>query len=190
MLQRVLVEYAGHASSLVELGCGYGANVFSLVELNRWPSIVGFDVSGSAIEAAREIAKHFGCEAGLEFHRLDLLDGAAPAFARLRGATAFSYYCFEQLKRATGAVIDNLIEAGVSRVVHIEPTPELWSALNPVDLVSRLHTWSQDYQDNLLATLRQCEHAGRVRLLEVHRLRYAPSVKHDPTLVCWEPASQ
>jgi SAM-dependent methyltransferase len=189
MLQRVLAEYAGHAPSLAEVGCGYGANLFSLLELHRWRPLLGFDVSQTALEAAREIARHFKCESELEFHRLDLTNRSAPEFSRLRGATVFSYYCFEQLKRATGDVIDNLIEAGVSRVIHIEATPELWNLWNPVDAVSRLYTWSQDYQDNLLTTLRERERRGRVTLLRVHRLHYAPSVRHDPTLMCWEPVS-
>ena len=80
MLQRVLAEYAGHAPSLAEVGCGYGANLFSLLELHRWRPLLGFDVSQTALEAAREIARHFKCEGELEFHRLDLTNRSAPEF--------------------------------------------------------------------------------------------------------------
>jgi hypothetical protein len=116
--------------------------------------------------------------------RIDL-----PRSSRLRGATVFSDYCFEPLRRASGDVIEKLIEAGVSRVIHIEATPELWNRWNPVDTVTWLQTWSQDYEDNLLTTLRERERRGRVTLLRAHRLHYAPSVRHDYTLVCWEPVS-
>jgi hypothetical protein len=99
----------------------------------------------------------------------------------------FSYYCFEQLKRATRDVVGHLIAARVARVIHIEATPELWSPWIPADAVNRLYTWSQDYQDNLLTALREEERRGRLRLTRVERLRYAPSVRHDPTVLCWEP---
>jgi SAM-dependent methyltransferase len=190
VLERVLLEHAGSAPRLAEIGCGYGANLFDLVALNRWRPLTGLDVSATALEAGREIARHFGCENDVEFHQLDLVDRSAPAFGLLRGACVFSYYCFEQLKPVTGEVVDNLIRAGVARVIHIEATPELWRLWNPADAVSRLYTWSQDYQDNLLTTLRDRERSGALKLVTVRRLHYAPSVRHDPTLVCWEPLSR
>jgi SAM-dependent methyltransferase len=189
-LQKVLAETAWDAASLVEIGCGYGANLFGLLPLQRWRPLVGLDVSPTALEAARRIARHFGCEADLEFEQLDLTNAAAPAFARLSGATVFSYYCFEQLKGMTGSVIDNLIGAGVARVVHIEATPELWSLWNPADAVSRLYTWSQDYQNDLLTIVRDRQARGTLRITEVRRLHYAPSLRHDPTLICWEPSGR
>jgi SAM-dependent methyltransferase len=189
MLRRILVENAGTASSLAEVGCGYGVNLFSLVELNHWRPLIGFDISKSALDAAAQIAKHFRCESSVEFHRLDLTDPQDAAYARLRGQTVFSYYCFEQLKRATREVIGHLIAARVARVIHIEATPELWQPWIPSDAVNRLYTWSQDYQNNLLTTLRDEAKRGRLRLTRVERLRYAPSVRHDPTVVCWEPVS-
>jgi hypothetical protein len=186
MLRRILLESAGSASTLAEVGCGYGVNLFSLVELHRW-RLVGFDISETALHAAKQIATHFKCDAEVEFHRLDLTDSSDEAYSRLQGTTVFSYYCFEQLKRATRDIVRNLIAAGVARVIHIEATPELWSAWVPADAVSRLYTWSQDYQNNLLTVLREEEKRGQVKLTRVERLRYAPSVRHDPTLVCWEP---
>lgn len=188
ILQKTLTEAAGQAQSLVEIGCGYGANLFSLLPLNRWPRLVGLDISAAALEAGAQITRHFRCEATLRFEQLDLTDPAAPAFATLRGATVFSYYCFEQLKSMTGAVIDNLLAAGVARVIHIEATPELWKLWKPSDAVSRLYTWSQDYQDNLLTTLRERQRHDALKILEVRRLHYAPSLRHDPTLICWEPS--
>jgi SAM-dependent methyltransferase len=187
MLRRILLECAGTATSLAEVGCGYGVNLFSLVELHRWRPLRGFDISETALDAGRQIARHFSCEGEVEFRRLDLTNAGDESYAHLRGATVFSYYCFEQLKRATRDVVGHLIAARVARVVHIEATPELWSPWIPADAVNRLYTWSQDYQDNLLTALREEERRGRVRLTRVERLRYAPSVRHDPTVLCWEP---
>jgi SAM-dependent methyltransferase len=187
MLRQILLECAGEATTLTEVGCGYGANLFSLVEARRWRPLRGFDISETALAAGRQIARHFACDADVEFHRLDLTNAADESYSQLRGATIFSYYCFEQLKRSMRAVVEHLINVGVARVIHIEATPELWNLWRPSDAVNRLYTWSQDYQNNLLTALREEQERGRIRLIRVERLRYAPSVRHDPTVVCWEP---
>jgi hypothetical protein len=187
ILRATLTEWAGDRPELAELGCGYGMNLFSLIGAGRWPHLAGFEISPTALEAANLIRQHFHLEDRVDFHRLDLLDAGQPSWRRLEGATAFTYYCFEQLKHSTAAALSNIIASGVRRVIHIEPTPELWKWWRPADAVSRLYSWSQDYQDNLLATLRRLEHDGTVRLLDVRRLYYAPGVRHDPTLMCWEP---
>jgi hypothetical protein len=188
MLRRVMTEWADEPEELVELGCGYGLNLFSLAGTERWRRLTGFEISSAALEAAKLIRAHFGLESRLDFAPLDLLDLRHPSFARLAGRTGFTYYCFEQLKHSTAAALNNIRVSGMRRVIHIEPTPELWGWWPPADAVSRLHSWSRDYQDNLLATLRGLEARGQVRILEVRRLFYAPAVRHDPTLICWEPA--
>jgi hypothetical protein len=189
MLRTTMAEWAGGEPQLVELGCGYGMNLFSLVGTGHWPHLTGFEISETALEAANLIRQHFRLEDRVEFHPLDLLAGRHPSFARIAGVTAFTYYCFEQLRHSTATALRNIVDAGVTRVIHIEPTPELWRWWKPADAVSRLYSWSQDYQDNLLATLRRFERDGTIRVLEVRRLYYAPGVRHDPTLICWEPAS-
>jgi SAM-dependent methyltransferase len=189
-LQTIRTEigrYADAGAPLVEIGCGYGANLFALVETGRWPHLTGLDISENALQAGRLIAERFGISSTVEFHPLDLLSDTAAAWTRLQGAVVFSYYAFEQLKHHTPGVLQRIIAAGPRRVIHIEPTPELWGLLDPKDAINRLYSWSHDYQDNLLATLRGLERDGTVRIADVRRLYYAPSVRHDPTLICWEP---
>jgi len=53
--------------------------------------------------------------------------------------------------------------------------------------VNYLYILRQDYQNSLLTTLRARERAGALRILAEERLYYAPSIRHDPTLICWEP---
>lgn len=189
VLRATLAEWAGGEPALCELGCGYGMNLFSLVEAGQWPHLSGFEISTVALEAAGQIRAHFGLQDRVRFHQLDLLDGRHPSFAHLSGATVFTYYCFEQLKHSTAVALRNIMDAGVKRVIHIEPTPELWRWWRPADAVNRLYSWSQDYQDNLLATVRRLERDRQARILSVRRLYFAPGVRHDPTLICWEPVS-
>jgi hypothetical protein len=107
--------------------------------------------------------------------------------AELRGKTVFTYYCLEQLKRSIAQVIENIRRAGIRRAIHIEPTTELLDLRRPLDLANYLYIARSDYLDNLLRTLRDFEHRGHLRILAQRRLYYAPTYRHDGTLVVWEP---
>jgi len=186
ILQEVLEQYAGDESELVELGCGYGANLFSLALSGRWASLSGFDISKNGISAGREAARHFGLP-NVSFDHLDITDPDDPNYPRIKGKTVYTYYCLEQLKRSTHAVIENIIRAGARRVIHIEPTFELLRMWHPVDLTTFFYVKKQDYQDNLVTTLKDFEKRGLVRIVDLKRLYYAPTHRNDPTLICWEP---
>jgi hypothetical protein len=84
-------------------------------------------------------------------------------------------------------VIDNIVRAAPRRVIHVEPCVETLRLWRPKDLVNYLYILRQDYQNSLLTTLRDRERAGALRIVAEERLYYAPSIRHDPTLICWEP---
>lgn len=184
-IQDLVAGYADDQDRICELGCGTGLNLFSLALAGRGWTLQGYDISLNAIEAARQAAQHFGVRSA-SFGIIDLTDPSTYS-SDLRGTVVLTYYCLEQLKYSTATVIENLLGAGPRRVVHIEPTTELLQLWRPRDLATYLYIASQDYQDNLLRTLEDFEHRGRIRLIDTRRLGWAPTPKHDPTLICWEP---
>lgn len=188
LLAAILRADAGGGGPVAELGCGYGMNMFALAS-RGWPgSILGLDISPAGIETGREIAAHFGLAPRLSFAPLNLLEAADPSWRLIEGSTVFTYYCLEQLPRSLERVLRNILAARVRRVLHIEATPELWEWSSARDLVSRLYAWSRDYQGTLLTTLRRLEGERLLRVTRVERLGFAPTVRYDPTLICWEPA--
>ena len=106
----------------MELGTGYGYNLFSL-SLNHpdW-TFKGFDISPNGIAAGREIADHFGLSDKVSFGRIDLTDAADPSLAEIEGETAFTYFCIEQIPYDVRKVVENIIAAKPKRVINIEPT--------------------------------------------------------------------
>src|SRR5437867_1883853 len=183
MLQSVIAEFAGEDEELVELGCGFGQNLFSLLAAKSWKRLIGLEVSEKALEAGKQISRHFHLQDTVHFDRLDLTDGAHDNFKKITGKTVFTYYCLEQLKYSTEPVIANIMRAAPRRVIHIEPTTEMLELWSPKDLASYLYIIRQDYQNNLLRTLRRCERKGEIKIVEVRRLYYAPTIRHDPTLI-------
>jgi hypothetical protein len=185
----IMQRYAAEADELVELGCGFGRNIFTLTTADPVRRFVGLDVSPHAIAAAAEIAAHFCVNGRATFDVLDLANRADPNWSYLRGRTVFTYYCLEQLKYSMPQVIDNITTAAPRRVIHVEPCVERLRLWSPKDLVNYLYIVRQDYQDSLLTTVRHRERSGTLRILGEERLYYAPTIRHDPTLICWEPRS-
>lgn len=180
---------ARHADSkrIVELGTGYGYNLFSL-HLNHpeW-TFKGFDIAPNGIATGREVAAHFGLSDKVSLDRIDLTDASDINFAAIEGEVVFTYFCIEQIPYDVRKVVDNIIAARPKRVINIEPTTELLNLADPRDIVSFLYIRSVDYQTQLFSTLDEYERQGRIRILARERMPFAPSIHNDGFLFCWEP---
>lgn len=183
----ILNRFAGDVDELVEVGSGTGANLFSLYLDGPWTSLRGYELSATGRLVARQVAERFGVQHHISFDEIDLLDPASPGFAALQGATVFTYYCLEQLPNDAERIMRNLCRARVKRVIHLEPSFELLSLHSLRDLASASYVWRQDYQRSMLKAARRLEAEGLIRVEAVERLYYAPSWRHAPTLVVWEP---
>ena len=185
-LVSTLKQYAEDCNDLVEIGSGAGRNLIALAHAGPWTSMLGLELSNTGREVTRRVCERFGINSVQTAH-IDLLDPNSENFNKLRGAVVFSFYCLEQLPAFTRRVIGNLHRAGVKRVIHIEPTIELYNPSTLKDLATISYIWRQDYQRTLVTTARAMEAEGALRLLACERLNFAPSCRNDPTLVVWEP---
>ncbi|MCK1475452.1 class I SAM-dependent methyltransferase [Bradyrhizobium sp. 197] len=180
---------ARHADSkrIVELGTGYGYNLFSLhLDHPEW-TFKGFDIAPNGIATGREVAAHFGLSDKVALDRIDLTDASDINFAAINGEVVFTYFCIEQIPYDVRKVVDNIIAARPKRVINIEPTTELLNLTDPRDIVSFLYIRSVDYQTQLFSTLDEYERQGRIRILARERMPFAPSIHNDGFLFCWEP---
>jgi hypothetical protein len=181
-----LAPLVGEANTLVEIGAGWGGNLFGLATNNAPWKLIGCDLSESGLTAGRAIAQRFGLP--IDFLPIDLLDGEHPSYRLLCGNAVFTHYCLEQLPCHTEAVIENITRAQPRIVIHFEPAYELLNPLRPLHLVTWLYIRSRDYQRCLLRALRSFERQGRIRIIEARLLNYAPAPQHFPMLVAWRPA--
>jgi SAM-dependent methyltransferase len=186
-MQAILASYADPTGDLVEIGSGYGNNLFGLRATGAWGQLTGLELSPTGIRAGREIAAHFGCR-DMEFGSIDLTDAAHAGFQRLRDRTVFSHYCLEQLNSHTPEVIANLLAARPKRVIHIEPGTELLRWTRPLEAVTGLYVLSRDYQRRLLEVLRRQEAERRLQIVDCRRAYFAPSAQNFPLVVVWQPA--
>lgn len=186
-LSELIMRHAGGVTSLLELGAGYGYNLFSLSLDPHWSRLRGLDIAPNGIEAGRQIADHFQLTDRVTFDRIDLTDAEDPKFSELAGRTAFTYFCIEQIPYAVEAVIENIIRARPARVVNIEPAVDMLRLSLPRDFVSRIYIQSMDYQTRLFRLLDRLDAQGRIRILARERMGFAPSLHNDGLLYAWEP---
>jgi hypothetical protein len=183
----LIAPYCRDAGGIVELGTGYGYNLFSLHHSHPEWMLKGFDIASNGIAAGREIADHFGLTGKISFNRIDLTDASDPNLAAITNEVVFTYFCIEQIPYDVRKVIDNIIAAKPKRVINIEPTTELLNLSHPRDMVSLLYIRSVDYQTQLFTTLDELERQGRIRIIARERMPFAPSINNDGFLYCWEP---
>jgi hypothetical protein len=186
-LSRLVTRHAGAATSLLELGAGFGYNLFSLSCDPWWMKLRGFDIAPNGIEAARQIASHFRLADRVSFDRIDLTDAKDPNFKELAGGTVLTYFCIEQIPYAVEAVVENIIRAAPARVVNIEPGVDMLKLTRPRDFASRVYIESVDYQTRLFKLLDQLDKQGRIRVLARERMGFAPTLHNDGLLYAWEP---
>lgn len=186
VVQGVVDATAPGTDELVELGCGYGANLFSLWLAGRWSRLLGLDISPNAISVGRAVAERFHAD-GVAFDQIDLTNAADPGWGRLRGMTVLTYFCLEQLPSRLGEVLESLLAAQPRRVINVESALGMLSPTRPLDWLNRLYVRSMGYQSDLVHRIDEMESVGRIRLLTRQRLRFGPTIHNDPCLLVWEP---
>jgi hypothetical protein len=134
-LLEILERFASDTGALVEIGSGAWRSLFALAHSGRWPRILGLELSPTGREDTRLVAGRFAI-ASINTVHIDLLNPSSEGFANLRGATVFSFYCLEQLPAHTYELLSNLLHAAVRRVIHIEPTSELFDYSSFKDLAT------------------------------------------------------
>jgi hypothetical protein len=189
-LSELISRHAGGATSLLELGAGFGYNLLSLSLDPLWSSLRGFDIAPNGIEAGQQIAAHFALSDRISFDRIDLTDAGDARFEELAGATVFTYFCIEQIPYAVEAVVENIIRARPARVMNIEPAVDMLKLSDPRDLTSRVYIQSMDYQTHLFKLLDSLDKSGRIRILARDRMAFAPTLHNDGLLYVWEPRQQ
>jgi hypothetical protein len=186
-LSELITRHTGGTTSLLELGAGFGYNLFSLSLDPRWTRLRGLDIAPNGIEAGRQIASHFQQTDRISFDRIDLTDANDPGFKELAGGTVFTYFCIEQVPYAVEAVVENIIRAGPARVVNIEPAVDMLKLSRPRDFASCVYIKSMDYQTRLFNLLDMLDKKGRIRIRARERMGFAPTLRNDGLLYAWEP---
>jgi hypothetical protein len=186
-IQTILAEHAPDDGALLELGCGFGMNLFSLSLDPRWGRLRGLDVSKTGIDVGNEVARWFDLDR-VAFGEIDLTDPGHPGFGEIERATVLTYFCLEQLPADVEQVVGAILERRPRRVIHVESAAGLLRWSRPFDLLNKAYVRSMDYQTTLVDIVESMTETGRMNLIHRERLTFGPTLHNDPCLLVWEPA--
>lgn len=182
-LNEIILEHSKD-KNIYELGCGWGLNLLSLS--NNFNSLTGFDISQNAIKAGQQITQHFNI-LNINFKNIDLTNSNDAGWHELNDKTIFTYHSLEQLKHYINDVIQNILNSNAKRVIHFEPTVELYDLWSLRDLASYSYIKRRDYLSNLITTLESFEKQNKLKILKKERTFFSPQPRYDSTLIIWEP---
>lgn len=198
--QILLSNLPEDCDAIIELGSGYGINLFSLW-LNGAPrdaTYWGCEYTSGGRAAAEFLA---GYAPGMNFQSMafDFWADAYPAIAGARNVFVFTSYSIEQVTEVQPWMLDNILAIpGLKRVVHIEPvgwqdrrSGAVLTKEDPYSAAARLSATSLNYNLNLISALESYAEAGKIIL--DRKASHLDFLAHRQTLpgsvIVWQPAA-
>ena len=171
---KVLEEF--REDSVIELGCGLGANLFMLHN-EGFKKLGGYDLSENAINHLRRYSKMKGYDIHFDVHDLNKTFSSD----MIKDKIVFTHTCLEQCKHIMSNVLRNILEGKPKLVINFEVN------YDDAPFMVRKYLDSQDYQNNLVRELQILKKQGKIEILSIKKLLYTSSPVNRPSLIIWKP---
>lgn len=170
---------------LYEFGSGSAFNVAAYAGLFPSTPITALDWAPAAVRIAELLRERRGLK--ITGRKFDFFSpGPEPALGSASGALTMC--ALEQTGERFGPFIEYLLANRPRRVVHVEPTLELYDAYLPHDRLAIEYHTQRKYLKGLSPTLRHLESEGKVRIPFQRRLGFGSRFHECFTVTVWEPA--
>lgn len=172
-------RFISEKDEIVELGCGYGRNLFALRRNNFKNKMTGYDISENAINVGKKLNEKF--HSNIEFDILDMTKEFSKQ--KIENKTVFTYTSLEQTKYHLEKILANLINAKPKQVIHVETIPQLLPN-NIFGITVGLNRYRKDYQTKLLDILKKYD--NKISIIDLEKVKTCPSVFNPVMLVRYE----
>ena len=169
---------------LYEFGSGSAFNVAAYAQLFPETSITALDWAPAAVKIATLLASQHGMKiSGRKF------DFFAPDRAlELHPQSGVLTMCaLEQTGDRFNTFLDYLVACRPKRVVHVEPTPELYDPTSSHDRLALEYHKQRKYLTGLLPALQRLAQENKVRISWTRRLHFGSRFHECYTIIVWEP---
>lgn len=179
-----LSEMSGH---LVELGSGYGSIILKLASLNGFDAskYTAGEITDTGVACMNLLASHLGnrFEAGFcDLNDLNLVNFNVPENAIFMTCWAAAY-----VKGFSRNTLNEIIKYNPKVVIHIEPIYEHWSEDSLLHMLWKRYSQMNDYNQNLLKTLKSYETEGLIKIIEERKNIIGINPLAPVSLVKWVP---
>jgi len=169
-------RFVDEKDEIVELGCGYGRNLFALRRNNFRNKMIGTDISKNAINVAKKLNEKF--DSDIDFDTLDMTSDFPKNM--IENKTVFTYSALEQTKYKLEKILKNLIDSNPKQVIHFETLPKLLPN-NLFGISVRVNRYRKDYQTQILEILKKYE--DKVSISNLEKVKTCPSVFNPMMMV-------
>ncbi|MEP6508650.1 MAG: hypothetical protein ABJC63_10535 [Gemmatimonadales bacterium] len=178
------------ASSLVELGAGYGSVI---VDMARRPEFTGVPSFGLELTATgTQLIKHMSTveNVNVTAGECDMLARTVTEVPIPSGAVVFTSYaaCYEP--RLEKSFLKGIAALRPKAVVLIEPCYEHCDESTLLGLLRRRYIEVNDYNTNLATLLHEEREAGSVKILDERKAAFGPNPLLAASVIVWEPAER
>lgn len=178
-----------NVSTLVELGCGTGANLFKLYERNGLTKIIGGDICPSAIKLGNDIATQ--CHMNAQFSVFDYYksDDIRRILETIDGNyIIFTSHSIEQIQVKDTSFVEqiNNLPKKPERVVHFEPmlVEDKESFFGTLcDVYATINCYNLD----LLDVLTSFEQKNDIEIMDYQNAIYGISAFNPTSVISWKP---
>lgn len=161
---------------IVELGCGLGANLFSLYNAG-FKKLSGSDISKNAIDNLKKYVRMK--EININFEDFDLNEKFPDGF--IQDKIVFTHTCLEQCKHTMSNIIKNIIDGQPKAVMNFEVD------YNSAPKMVKKYFDACDYQNNLINELKKLQNDNIICDLKIRKLFYGGSPVNRHSLITWVP---
>lgn len=182
----ILSIYMTSDDTLVELGSGWGKNLFYFLEKKLCRKVVGGEYSKEGLAAADFISRKFGLPA--EFFHFDYYNPQSPLMQKLVNSVVFTRNSVEQVSCVPEETILALIKSRPKTVIHFEPVYEYTNKDTLLHYLWRRYTHINDYNRNLLTVLRKFESCGRISIIDEKIHSMGLNAFNPGSFIIWEPS--
>lgn len=176
-------RYLSDCDAVHEYGCGSCGNLLLIAEMFSGKRLHGYDWAQASVEIAELIAARTGMR--ITGSRLDMRHPPAGVPPAARTAV-LTVHALEQIGQDFQPLIDHFLASRPVRVVHLEPTIELYESTSLYDHLAIEYSRRRGYLAGYLTALEELERQGRIRILAKVR-PHIGGVIHEASLIVWEP---
>lgn len=175
-------KYFGANDNIYEFGCGTGHNLWVIKEYMRIanPSaiIYGLDwtKSGTSMVEAQGFQSHV-----FDFFKPDY------SYRIAKNSVVLTVAALEQTGENYKKFVQYLLKNRPTRVVHIEPIPELLDSTKLLDYLSIQYMSKRKYLKGYLTYLEELEKKGKIKILEARRSGIGSFLIDGYSIICWKP---
>jgi hypothetical protein len=178
-------KYFSDVDGFFEFGSGSAFNVAAYARLFPDVPAVALDWAPGAVRIAELLRERLGMK--VQGERFDFFNPARPSPLGAKSGV-FTMCALEQVGDRFGPFLDYLIRERPRRVVHVEPTVELYDKTSSHDRLAIEYHTQRKYLHGLLPALEGFAAAGRIKLLYSRRMRFGSRFHECFSVHVWEPA--